>query len=370
MNFVPSLTSKVTYFSQTLTIRGESLLADGSYVAIDTPIERSLVDGDLIYQSLKELGLLDEDLAKVIRVKVGDRVKLGETLAISTGLFGFLPISVKASASGVIENISLSTGHIALRTAPEEKVTKAPISGLVRCVDSRHLSIDSYGLLIQGLFGIGQRDFGIVKKYINPDDINLLDFDGDIIILKNSPNIETLLKLKDAKKAVITGSISSDVLDTYLGYELGIPVTGNEEIKPALILTEGFGAQPMSSFDLISDGALISFDPTTQVRCGAVRPFLFAASQENEIRKHLEAKKRSSSKEDNDSNSWDDSNNHLKIGSRARIIRGENYGLIGEVVELPTDPHTFPNGVKVAIAVIKAKDCHSIPLQNLELIDS
>lgn len=368
MSFVPSLTSKITYFSQTLTVTGELLLENDSFVAVDTPIEKKLVEGELIYQSLKELGLLGEDLGKVVRVKVGDSVNVGDILAIATGLFGFSPITIKASASGVIENISLSTGHIALRTAPEEKLTKAPISGLLRCVDSRHVRIDSYGLLIQGLFGIGQRDFGIVKKYINPEDINFLDFDGDIIILKNTPNIETLLKLKDAKKALITGSISSDVLDTYLGYELGIPVTGNEQIKPALILTEGFGAQPMSSFDLIADGTLVSFDPTTQVRCGAVRPFIFAAFDESEIRMRF-AEKPASSNSMSNHEPQDHNLNHLRIGAKARIIRGEHYGLIGEVVELPTEPHVFPNGVRVSIAVIKAYSLHRIPIQNLELVD-
>jgi hypothetical protein len=77
-------------------------------------------------------------------------------------------------------------------------------------------------------------------------------------------------------KGLIVGGLDQKDLTEFLGYEIGLGVTGNEDIGLSVIITEGFGINPMnqSSFELLmkSRDKLACINGSTQIRSRMQRP--------------------------------------------------------------------------------------------------
>jgi outer membrane lipoprotein SlyB len=54
-------------------------------------------------------------------------------------------------------------------------------------------------------------------------------------------------------KGVIVGGINGVTINEFLGYEIGVAITGHEDVGLTLIITEGFGRMRMSdrTFNLL-----------------------------------------------------------------------------------------------------------------------
>ena len=77
-------------------------------------------------------------------------------------------------------------------------------------------------------------------------------------------------------RGIIAGGIDDVDLRELLGYELGVAITGSEEIGITLVITEGFGhiAMAEQTFTLLKarEGMKTSINGATQIRAGVVRP--------------------------------------------------------------------------------------------------
>ena len=77
-------------------------------------------------------------------------------------------------------------------------------------------------------------------------------------------------------RAVIAGGISASDLESFLGYDLGVAITGQEEKGSTLVVTEGFGDLAMAerTFALLRGcaGMRASVNGATQIRAGVLRP--------------------------------------------------------------------------------------------------
>ena len=75
---------------------------------------------------------------------------------------------------------------------------------------------------------------------------------------------------------LVVGGIHDKDLRALLGYDLGVAITGTEQVGFTLILTEGFGTIPMAAktFSLLSAhaGQQASISGATQIRAGVIRP--------------------------------------------------------------------------------------------------
>ena len=76
--------------------------------------------------------------------------------------------------------------------------------------------------------------------------------------------------------ALVSGGIDDEDLKEFLGYDLGVAITGNEQLGLTVIVTEGFGeiAMAQRSFDLLHShvGDVASVNGATQIRAGVMRP--------------------------------------------------------------------------------------------------
>jgi hypothetical protein len=157
---------------------------------------------------------------------------------------------------------------------------------------------------------------------------------------------------------VIAGGVVNEELSDYLGYEIGVAITGQEDIQLTLVVTEGFGRMTMArrTFDLLGelDGKDASFSGATQIRAGAVRPEIIvpvttdiAEAVEEEISQQLE------------------------MGTSIRIIRVPYFGRLASVTALPPELREIDTGSKVRMLEAKLADTGevvTVPRANVEII--
>ena len=149
-------------------------------------------------------------------------------------------------------------------------------------------------------------------------------------------------------------------LRDFLGYDLGVAITGSEDLGITLIITEGFGDIAMAerTFNLLSsrEGADASVNGATQIRAGVMRPEILIPLKE-------EAKTQAAESPIADG--------QLTMGRPVRIIRDPYFGQIGSVSGLPPEPHVLDSGSKARVLEVKFDSGESvvIPRANVELIE-
>src|SRR6185369_13664114 len=124
--------------------------------------------------------------------------------------------------------------------------------------------------------------------------------------------------------------IDRDLID-FLGYDIGVAITGHEAINLTLILTEGFGSIRMAdrTFKLLQslEGQTASINGATQIRAGVIRPELIVprtATAEAESERH-----------------------DLDVGTPIRVIREPYFGQLATVAGLPQELQQIPSGAEV-----------------------
>ncbi len=170
----------------------------------------------------------------------------------------------------------------------------------------------------------------------------------------------TMMKAKELGiLGLVVGGIHDKDLRALLGYDLGVAITGTEQVGFTLILTEGFGTIPMAAktFALLSarQGKAASISGATQIRAGVIRPEIIipqpAVSDEgNALRPQREG---------------------IQVGDPVRIIRDPWFGRIGEVAGLPSELRKIPTESEVRVLEVRFPDGRTavIPRANIEVIE-
>ncbi len=347
-----------------LPIPGEILVREGDVVQGSHVVARALLEGELrLVRAAELLGIPAEDVAAALKVRIDDDVTEGAVIAEVRGLWGLFKSTVLAPMSGRIEFVSSSTGHIGIRAPSRPLDLPAYITGTVVVVDpNRSVIIESECTFVQGIFGVGGERQGRVRILsISPttavtEEAIPSDISGSIVVGGHSPTIGALRKAA-ALGAVgfITGSLDDRALREYLGYDIGVALTGDEAVSMAVIITEGFGSLPMSTrtFDTIKlvEGEIASINGATQVRAGALRPEFIAprGSSASALPCHGRG---------------------LDVGERIRVIRVPFFGATGQITELPHDLERIETGahVRVLRAILDDGRQVTVPRANVELL--
>jgi len=347
-----------------LPIPGEILVALGDHVSGKDVVARAELEGELrVVRVAESLGIPAKDLSKLLLVEEGSRVVEGQPLAEMRGLFGLFRSSIAAPLSGVIEFISNSTGHIGIRAPSDPLNLSAYIPGAVVSIEPRSgLVIETEATFVQGIFGVGGERLGslLMLPVGCTDPITERDIPeqaaGRILVGGHSPTIGALRKAVAAGAVgLITGSVDDHALRDYVGYDIGVALTGDEDVPMTLIITEGFGALAMSErvFSTLRrvDGQEASINGATQVRAGAQRPEVIAPMSSDETG-------RSSG------------DNGLSVGARIRLIRVPYFGRTGVVRELPQELERIETGawLRVLRAELDDGSCVTVPRANVELV--
>lgn len=347
-----------------LPISGEVLVREGEVVQSTQAVARALLEGELrLVRAAELLGIPPEDLAGALKVTVNDDVTEGAVLAEQRGFWGLFKSTVVAPIEGRVEFVSPSTGHIAIRAPSRPLELSAYIHGKVVATErDRSVVVESECTFVQGIFGVGGERQGRVRvlpispaSAVTEDDIPS-DLGGSIVVGGHSPTIGALRKAaQNGAVGFITGSIDDLALREYLGYDLGIALTGDENVSMTVIVTEGFGPLPMSArtYETIKrvEGEFASINGATQVRAGAQRPEFIAPMRSS-------------------STVADSHPLGLEVGERIRIIRVPFFGATGHITDLPHDLERIETGAHVRVLRATLDDGRqvTVPRANVELL--
>jgi len=349
-----------------LPIPGEVLHKVGEKVNYDTKVARTEISGEPeIVKVAMVLGVEAEDLSRFMLKKVGDKVKMGESIAYFSALFGLIKKKVPSPKDGVIESVSEVTGQVIIRGSPIPIEVDAYLPGtIVNVIPREGAVIQTHGAFIQGIFGIGGEVHGEIKvvaanneEVITPEKIGP-DCKGKVLIGGSLVTLDAMKKAAEVGvSALVVGGVRHQDLTTFTGQEIGVAITGQEEVGFTLIITEGFGKMNMSAttFKLLKsfEGYLACVNGATQIRAGVLRPEIIIPHEEK-----VEEK-------------GDTFAMGMVPGTPVRIIRQPYFGAIGVVDSLPVELQAMESESMVRVLTVKLHDgsIATVPRANVEIIE-
>ncbi len=350
-----------------LPLEGEVLVEAGATVKAEDIVAKADLPGNV--QLLNVANLLSvppEEIAEYMLKPVGETVSEDEIIATTKGLFGLFKSQARSPIDGTIESISDVTGQVILREPPIPVELKAYTDGTVtETIPNEGVTVETYGTYIQGIFGVGGETVGNLVIVANSPNEELT---AEQVLPEHKQNIlvgGALVKTDAIQKAIqlgvhgiIAGGIDDADLRQLLGYELGVAITGSEELGPTLVITEGFGSIAMAerTFALLKqrEGMKTSINGATQIRAGVVRPeILIPLVTETE------------------NTDIDTPAGMLEIGSPVRVIREPHFGKLGHVTELPIELQKLETEAEVRVLQVEFEDGErtNLPRANVEAIE-
>jgi hypothetical protein len=351
-----------------LPIPGDVVVGVGDRVEARQVVAQTFMPGDVTPLNMaKLLAMPPDDVPECMLKKEGDRIEPGDVLARTKGIFGRFRTEYKSQIAGTIESISAVTGQVIVRGAPLPVDVNAFLAGrVIEIVPREGCVIEADVSYIQGIFGIGGETFGAIRMACRSHDQELT---GDLIV----PAMKACVVVGGARmtdeaiekaravgvSALVSGGMDDEDLEKVLGYNLGVAITGSEQIGLTLIVTEGFGEIAMAerTFRLLAsrEGSHAAVNGATQIRAGVMRPEIViplpdevgVAGEETMAAGYLE------------------------VGRIVRIIRDPYFGLIGTVSALPAEPQVLDSGSKARVLEVTfgAGAGVIIPRANVELIE-
>jgi hypothetical protein len=350
-----------------LPLKGEVLVGVGTPVRADTVVARALLPGNIqAVRAGDTLGVGPAEVLRLLKKHEGDPVTTGELLAETKGLFGLFGAKLVAPVDGTIEYISQVTGTLGIRLPPAPLELSAYVAGTVtEVLPDEGVVVETTGAFIQGIFGVGGERRGRLKVVAEGPDA-LLDEGrltsecaGCILVGGASANVAHLRKAAECGAVgLIVGAVSDAVLRAYLGFDIGVAITGQEPVPLTLILTEGFGQLAMAdrTFALLSalEGREASINGATQIRAGVIRPEIVVPDPTRRTGATAAAAPMA----------------ELCLGSRVRIIREPYFGRFAIIQALPAELHPIDTEALVRVAEVCFDDQTRalIPRTNLEII--
>ena len=350
-----------------LPLEGEVLVGIGDNVRADEVVAKADLPGNVQLVNIANLlSVPANDVDEYTTKKVGEEIEKDEILAETKGIFGLFKSQVRSPISGTIENISNVTGQVILREPPIPVEVRAYVDGSVTEIAGNDgVTVETYGTYIQGIFGIGGETLGILEVVVNSPDAPLTSDliqpeHRDKILVGGSIVSHDAIQaaVRGGVRGLIVGGIDDKDLRELLGYELGVAITGSEDIGITIVVTEGFGKIRMAdrTFNLLKarQGLKTSINGTTQIRAGVVRPEIVVPFESSE---HL----------------IDDAvvAGILEVDTPIRVIREPYFGNLGRVTALPVELQQLETGAKVRILEVELEDGAQItlPRANVEIIE-
>lgn len=346
-----------------LPIRGQVLVTVGDAVEAGTNVARVDMPGTLaVAKVVQALGCTADQVEDLCAVREGDRVVRNQLIASRTFLFGLVTHRCRSPRDGTVEYISKLSGNVGIRGNPTPVTCSAYIAGtVVEVIAEEGVVVETGGALIQGIFGVGGERHGELAWLGE----NATALRGNAItpahrgkILIHPGRIDGSCLAVAAEQGVV-GLVGASIVDAdlmgYLGYDIGVAITGQEQIPFSLVLTEGFGemTMPTRTRNILQAlaGCSAAINGATQIRAGVIRPEIIVP------RPGASAAPAAAGAE-------------LAIGTRVRCIRRPHFGRLGRIESLPAQPVAVGTGSLVRVMTVRLDDgpVVTIPRANAELL--
>lgn len=220
------------------------------------------------------IGVRESDVPKRLLKQVGDPVEAREIIIAKPISLGVQRLVYRAPEAGQISAIQGSWMILDIYGAPHD-VPALYRGTIVSVTPRRGGTIEAQGALVQGAWGSGHENVGVIKWFgKSPDhvlDADVLEADarGSILIAGGGLTAAALQRANELRAAgIVVGSLAADLRAAAMAGS--VPV----------LVTEGFGSKPMSQpvFELLSalNGQEAAINANYQARgAHATRPEIF-----------------------------------------------------------------------------------------------
>ncbi len=335
-------------------LRSRLMPADGKIIVgvgqkvnpTDTVAETLVGRKHVVIDVAQKLGISQHRAAGYLKVKKGQKVAKGDLLAETRGLFGK---EIAAPADGTV--VAIGSGKIVMETGGAVFELSAGIPGVIaQTIGSRGVVIRATGAVVQGVWGNGKIDYGMMHSLLeSPEDVfdpTRIDVSlrGTILL---GGHVESQKVFQNAADLAVRGLVISSLNPSLLQ-------TAAQAAYPVLVL-EGFGRRPMNSaaYKLLTTNAKrdVSLNAETSARESNARPELFIplpVSQEPPEPREAET---------------------FAPGQSVRVVFLAKPGRLGTIVQL-RPMSTLPSGIKTNAAEVHLENGEHtlVPLTNLEVL--
>ncbi len=354
--------------SRILPLKGDVLVKENDQVTPDTVVAKTLLPGEVTPINVaNKLGIEPGEVPLAMLKREGESFTKGEILAQSKSFFGLFKGTVEAPHDGTVESVSKVTGQVIARKEPMPVQVMAYVKGkIVGIIENEGVELETNCAFVQGIFGVGGETHGpITFACEKPSDIleenSVRDEFRDTIVIGGSlVTVGAIKKLiAVGARGLVTGGIDDIDLREFLGYDIGVAITGTEDFGITIVTTEGFGNIAMNdkTFNLLKshEGHEASINGATQIRAGVIRP---------EVIIPLEGSDLSGGEKPG-------SDPGLVAGTPVRIIRQPWFGTLGNVSVLPPDLQVLESGSKARVVsvVINEGEEVIVPRANIEILE-
>ena len=346
----------VAHIMPIATIRRErSLAAGGRIIArrgqmvrpLDVVAEARIRPEHLLLDIGRGLGLEPKEADHYIQRRAGDEVGEGDVIA---GPVGIGRRVVRAPKSGTV--VVAGEGQVLLELEGEFSQLKAGYTGVVAdIIEQQGVVIEAAGSLIQGVWGNGKINFGVLNILLHaPDEPITADKIAagfrDSVIAAGYCGDEKVLR--SAEKLPVRGMILASMDSALVPVALGMDYP--------ILLVEGFGNLPMNqdAYKIFSASAMqeaaVNAEPWDRIR--NMRPEVVITTPGGS---NPEAPTEIAS---------------FAIGQTVRVISPPYKSKIGTLTSLAQGFSLLPSGLRAQTAQVRISDEESIkiPLSNLEII--
>ncbi len=229
-----------------LPVSGKILVRNGQKVsALDTLAETHLHPEQHLIDIARGLGLSPQQADQHLVCQPGEKIAEGDVIA---GPVGFGKRVIRSSRAGVV--LLAGGGQVLIEVAGPPFELKAGLPGeVVELVSDRGVIVETTGALVQGVWGNGQIEFGVMAVVAkSPDEVLTsaqldVSLRGSIVFAAHCENPEVL---KAAEELPLRGLVLAS-----LSASLAVQAAG---LRVPVMLIEGFGKRPMNpvAFKLLS----------------------------------------------------------------------------------------------------------------------
>ena len=284
---------------------------------------------------------------KLMKVKEGDRLPASGLVAEMGGL---IPRSIKAPRPGRV--MVAGGGQVLMEVGDTRIELKAGMPGtVIQVMNERGVVIRTAGALIQGTWGNGRIDNGLMASLIDKPDAVLeadrldINLRGSVILGGHVRDVETL---RAAAELPVRGLIISSLLSSLLQTAV--------QVRFPILVLDGFGAMPMNT----AAYNLLTSNNKREVTVNAEHFDRYNGNRP-EVIIPLPV-----------SNEPDEPDAYVAfaVGQKVRMRRSPHAGMIGVLANLPSGMSLLPSGLRAPAGEVKLENgtVALVPLVNLEVV--
>lgn len=339
----------------TTIVRERLLPVSGNVIA---RIQQKVTTGEVVAETrwarehvlldvARSLGVSPATADRLIKCQVDDQLPASAEIAVGKGLF---PRSVRAPREGRV--VAVGGGQVLLEVGESKFELRAGMPGtVVQVIPNRGVVIQSSGGLVQGVWGNGRIDSGLMVNLMQSPD-SVLTPDRADVSLRGSILLGGMIQHAESLQALAElparGLIASSIVPSLLAKA--------REMRYPIVVTDGFGSVPMNSaaYKLLSTSAKreVALNAESTDRYSGSRPEIIIplpTTSEPPIPSEIES---------------------FAPGSQVRMRCAPAMGRIGSILSIKPGLTTLPSGLRAQAAEVKLdnNEIVIVPLVNMEVV--